>query len=1064
MLPFHTKVVSRLKKYIIAVIVLLQVYSLWVTFDLSYTMRERTDSYVTETAQLASTIIDQRIEQVVESLEALTRAVGDSLDKPDAYAACDDLLQRYKVAWEYSDLYLLSPDEKEIVRSIDDIKPDLPLARRAIATKKPAIGQGSLVNCITYAVPVMKEGRVAAVLMVTRGVEKAYQLLSLNAFANAGVIMLTDYDGDVIVKRWNVPRESLSSSVNFLGDDRRLDPSVFGPGYDLTKDGQWTFKDGNGRNWMLAQHVCLDHRLTLLYAAPADKLLFNLPSLRWQNSAAAVVASLLILVLIGYLIWLEKAYFRKLSEVELTDALTHGDNMVSFIGKAQKLLAKSPDTYALVALDINRFKVINDTYGVTRGNQLLKLAHEVFSGSLVSDELCARYGADTFLLLLNYSGEERIRERLDRMTDEVMQRKHTLSIYHKYGFSVGVYVIRDKSLPPYIMVDHANFARKQCKDPQQPALVFYDDSVQEKLRMEAELLNAFPTSLVNGEFEIWLQPKVNIRTDIVSGAEVLVRWNHPELGFLSPARFLPVLEQRGHVVDLDLWVFEEVCRLLARWDREGREIVPLAVNLSRAHLNDDGFLTRYLKIIHEYGVNPHWIELELTESLFMENEEHISQIFFDIRSHGLRCAIDDFGTGYSSLSLLRSTSLDTVKLDRSFFMETPLSEQSMAVIRSITQLAEALGLSCVAEGVEDRAVVEFLATTECDIVQGYLYSRPLNVQAFEAFTYTAEKRRRLLGSDFVDGDHHLAPIRSLRSEQMRRLLSGLGHVGAYVVKKDSRELLFCNDYLRQFSPDVKEGMFCHDASSVSCAYCPLPLVENGMSPTIVKPTSSFGCPASMTAVEILWEDHIPAYAITLVPLDSVRGAAAAEEEEEEEVFRLHSEVKEWKKKASQDGLTRLLTKAQFEAEAARRMEGDKSGVLFFIDLDGFKQVNDSYGHLMGDEVLRNTAERIRLSFRKDDLIGRYGGDEFVVYASMFTDAEILERRLTTLKNMLGHPHTLDDVSSTVSASIGVARFPEDADSFNTLVSKADIALYEAKRRGKDQHVYYSDKLMPSPEK
>ena len=359
----------------------------------------------------------------------------------------------------------------------------------------------------------------------------------------------------------------------------------------------------------------------------------------------------------------------------------------------------------------------------------------------------------------------------------------------------------------------------------------------------------------------------------------------------------------------------------------------------------------------------------------------------------------------------------------------------------------------MAEGVEDRSIVEFLATTECSTVQGYLYSKPLNVPDFETFTYTAEKRRRLLNSGFVKGEYHLAPLRSQRSAQMRTLLSSLGHVGVYVVKKDNRELLFCNDYLRQFSSKVQEGMFCYDASSTTCDYCPLPLVENGISPTIVNPVSSFGCPASVTAVEILWEEHIPAYAITIVPLDSSR-----EEEEEEEVFRLHSEVKEWKKKATEDGLTHLLTKAQFEAETRKRMESDKAGVLFFIDLDGFKLVNDTYGHRMGDEVLRNTAERIRLCFRKDDLIGRCGGDEFVVYASMFTDAEILERRLDTLKHMLGYPHTLDDVTSTVSASIGVAHFPRDAVTFDELVHMADLALYEAKRRGKDQHVYYTKML------
>ncbi len=436
----------------------------------------------------------------------------------------------------------------------------------------------------------------------------------------------------------------------------------------------------------------------------------------------------------------------------------------------------------------------------------------------------------------------------------------------------------------------------------------------------------------------------------------------------------------------------------------------------------------------------------------MENEERISQIFSSIRSHGLRCAIDDFGTGYSSLSMLRNASVDTVKLDRSFFSSSELSDQSKAIIRSITQLSSALSLACVAEGVEDRSTLEFLLSTDCSAVQGYLYSKPLTVEAFEAFSYTEEKRRKILNSGFLDNTFGaIQRFTSQRSLQMRELLSGLGNVGVYVVKKSTREVLYCNPFLKSVSPNVQEGRFCHELWANYCSHCPLTQMEQGKSPTIIAPNSDFGCPVSVTAVEILWEDHIPAYAITLVPL--------GQREEEKDVLSLRSQMADWKKKAQEDSLTNLLSKTRFEEEVKKRLESDEKGSLFFIDLDGFKQINDSFGHLMGDEVLKNTAERIRLSFRRDDLIGRYGGDEFIVYASAFTEEELLDRRLDTLKNLLRHQHTLNGVSGAISASIGVARFPEDAATFTELVRRADMALYEAKRRGKDQHVYYSDRLL-----
>ncbi len=570
----RTRLASHLKPFAIVVIILLQLQSIYVAFSLNSNIEQRTNSYLDESALLASAVIDQRIVQVVTALERLATMVSQEMKRMDADAACDALLHNYKKTWQYSDLFLLAPDGTELVRAVHDISGELEIARRALERKSPAFGKSSLSDSITYAIPVFDGKDVVAVLMCSRGTEKAHQLLEVSVMANAGFIILVDYDKNVLVKKWNASREDLRGKVNFLTADNKLDTSVFGPDYDLHEHGHAEFKGADGKTWLLAQRSKKEFGLALLYVAPADVLMQNIPSLRWWNTASNFISFVLILFLMGDLLWLQRAYQRKIDEVEFGDVLTHGDNSAGFSKKLKKLLDNTSISYALITLDINKFKLINDEYGVTKANEFLRLVHDILSDHLVSDELCARHNADTFLLLLHFSSEDRLRERLDGMMNEVMLRKHALGMQHKYGLSAGVYVITDRNMPPYIMVDNANFAREQCKKPPHPSCVFYDESVQEKLRNEADILNSFTYSLEHDCFEIWLQPKVNIRTDIVIGAEALVRWNHPEQGFLSPAAFLPVLEQNNRIVQLDLWVFEEVCRMLARWpagtEKEGR--------------------------------------------------------------------------------------------------------------------------------------------------------------------------------------------------------------------------------------------------------------------------------------------------------------------------------------------------------------------------------------------------------------------------------------------------------------------------------------------------------------
>lgn len=1046
MSPALSRPSQIIRAVIIAVILVFQVASLWVAFHLNTAIVDRTDTYATEAAQLASSVIEGRITAV---RQVLSKIAGDLVEKMDQRVPDEELARLtayYKSMWNYSDMRLLKYEGGIAQDDYSQLSlKERNLIDRAVEERRIVMGQSSMVKCIAYAVPVINEKELEGVLLVVRGNEQAEQLLNIDVFSHAGVTMLVDYQHDILVKNWNTKLQHPQDHASFINQNSTLAASAFGPDYSVDKNGLWRFKDPHGHEWIAAQNTTKEYGLSLIYAAPVNLLMGGLPSLRWQNlfMHLATFTGTVLLLLDIYLLHL--FYRRKILDIELKDRLTGGDNTLNFRNKMELILAESKDSYALVSLDINKFKLINEEYGVDKADELLILIYNIISSNLSSGELCAHQTADTFLMLLRHSDEASTEERLHRLMDEIMRSKHDLGLTHKQGLSAGVYVIEDRTLSPYIMLDHANIAREICKQPPYPSIQFYDESVQEQQRREADILNTFGQSLENGDFEVWLQPKVNIRTNMVSGAEALVRWNHPELGFLAPGAFLPVLERNDRVGELDLWVFRQVCRILARWDREGRDIVPIAVNLSRTQLSKADFLTEYLNILNEYDVDPHWIELELTENIFVENEEAISQFFSSIRSHGLRCAIDDFGTGYSSLSLLRRAKIDTVKLDRSFFMEEELSAQSKAVIRSITQLASALGLVCVAEGVETQATLEFLLSTDCSIAQGYFYSKPLKVEAFESFAYSPEKTCKILSTGFVcylsDSPRQSAAMSGAVDKELLSLLPG---VGMCVIKKQNHELLFFNDVMKEMTPHIAEGMLCHELWTSHCSSCPLMMASRDKVSASTTRSDVFGCSVRITAREVLWENSIPAFLVTLIPLSYDDDGARRED------------IKLLKKQAQEDPLTNFLNRAQFNVEVTEAISTFERGTLFIIDLDGFKQVNDTFGHLMGDEVLKNTAKRIRLSFRKDDILSRYGGDEFIVYTPKLIDRDIIEQRMQTLQGLLRHPHTLDGVFSAVTASIGIARFPADAGDLTDLFANADTALYEAKHRGKDQYVFFDE--------
>lgn len=300
-------------------------------------------------------------------------------------------------------------------------------------------------------------------------------------------------------------------------------------------------------------------------------------------------------------------------------------------------------------------------------------------------------------------------------------------------FSCGVYRIDDITDINMIRAN-ANLARTECKKRVLEDIVFYDEELKNRRVEEKELEYEAKEALENKEFLVYFQPKYEVSTEQIIGAEALVRWNHPVRGVLSPSSFIPVFEFNGFIVDLDLYVLEQVCELISAWLKVGITPVCISVNLSRVHLYEHNLVDQLLAVVNRYNVPPKYIEFELTESAFYEETESLLRIMSEIKNAGFRLSMDDFGSGYSSLNLLRRLPVDVLKLDKVFLEDCDEADdetRGKRIVMHVISMAKDLKMEVLAEGVETKDQKEFLQEARCDMIQGYYFARPMPLKEFE---------------------------------------------------------------------------------------------------------------------------------------------------------------------------------------------------------------------------------------------------------------------------------------------------------------------------------------------
>ncbi|MSS64445.1 bifunctional diguanylate cyclase/phosphodiesterase [Velocimicrobium porci] len=421
----------------------------------------------------------------------------------------------------------------------------------------------------------------------------------------------------------------------------------------------------------------------------------------------------------------------RLEHMKNYDPLTGISTLYKFKKDAKRLLHYNQKKYALIYADITNFKYVNDTYGYRIGDRILYDLALMANRELTPESLLARVSADNFVCLVPFNDERKLTDRVKEFSHRFSQMQKKKNIIFNLVLISGICVLETGYEDISTAIDNANIARKYIKESSNTACQFYNESMTQKIRKEVEITNCMEEALQNGEFVVYLQPKIGLKNDSLAGAEALIRWKRGEDKLIPPNEFIPLFEKNGFILQLDFYVYEEICKKLRFWIDHGIEVVPISVNVSRVHLNDEAFVEKLLNLVNKYHISPGLIELELTESIFLDNTEVALSIMSDLKGHGFSVSIDDFGAGYSSLNLLKDMSSDVIKLDKEFFSHGEMQKEEQIIVSNIIHMAKQLNMKVLSEGIETKMQCEFLKKISCDMVQGYFYAKPMPIPEFE---------------------------------------------------------------------------------------------------------------------------------------------------------------------------------------------------------------------------------------------------------------------------------------------------------------------------------------------
>ena len=413
---------------------------------------------------------------------------------------------------------------------------------------------------------------------------------------------------------------------------------------------------------------------------------------------------------------------------EQYDKLTGLYDGVTFCRMVKNAVAEDNEKkYALILFDIEKFKIVNELYGFDFADEVLEfIAFNMRNIFKETGAVICHFMSDFFGIFTEYDSEEDLIEMVKQISSKTSLYKNV-----PVSLSFGIHKIRDRSLSPRLICDYANMAKKTVKGNRIVNYAFYTEKIKNRILEDKYIENEMEYALKNGQFSMYLQPKYNISTSEIIGAEALVRWVHPKKGLIMPDKFIPLFEKNGFIVNLDKYIWEQACIEIRKWIDSGQTPVPISVNVSRVNVGNPKLIEILDSLVEKYKIDKKYLELEITETVYYDDQNHLIETLNQLKKADYTLLMDDFGLGFSSLNMLKNTPFDILKIDRNFLNETMVTDKGKKIILHTISLSNDIGINTVAEGVETKEQAEYLLECGCNVAQGYYYSKPVELNVFD---------------------------------------------------------------------------------------------------------------------------------------------------------------------------------------------------------------------------------------------------------------------------------------------------------------------------------------------
>lgn len=576
------------------------------------------------------------------------------------------------------------------------------------------------------------KGEIKGVLFATYLTEKFHEVIFSDSFQGEGYTYIVAGDCDVISSYGDGMQKEYDNIFIYTGDAAQYDDAIqekvendmrekisrVGIGVNEDNDKYfYCYKpleiESADMNWYIFSiepKSVLDERMH--------------PIMRDIQFLTVILICILVMANIIFLYYNVRRR-QELFRLAYKDSITGGDNFSNFKEKAKKY--ENTEGY-VIALDISEFKLVNNVCGNARGDEVLKVIWDVIMANCNDNEQAARVNADRFVIFWIESSKKTVTYRIEKLINEIEGISEQLSVPRLYPV-IGIRAVEklDDADKRY---GEALRAKSLIKNRRDRHYAFYDEIDYDTIVENKKLENGFEKALADKKFEVWYQPKFNSHTGKIVGSEALIRWRADDGSLISPGRFIPLFEKNGNIIRLDEYVFREVCRQQKEWQKEGIQILPVSVNISRFSLYYSNVVEKYERIINYYDVDHKYVQIEITESAIIENTV-IVELIQKFHDAGFDILLDDFGSGYSSLASLNQMPFDTIKLDKSL-VDYVGNENGEKLLKFIVQLVQSLGMKITAEGVEYKEQLDFLENLNCDDIQGFYFSKPLMLADFSA--------------------------------------------------------------------------------------------------------------------------------------------------------------------------------------------------------------------------------------------------------------------------------------------------------------------------------------------